>query len=156
MAASGKKSSYNSPTFSIFPTSVERPRPVLARKQPKAPEPRSSTTPAATNKMHRHQTRASIRFSTYSMAPSFTPTVQTSNSAHAEIGEIATGLDRMENKALASQRVVLTEEKTDNMGKLALGAKLERALDRRMSSQDAVMRPRRKISVMENKFSEKV
>lgn len=90
------------------------------------------------------------------MAPSFTPTVQTSNSAHAEIGEIATGLDRMENKALASQRVVLTEEKTDNMGKLALGAKLERALDRRMSSQDAVMRPRRKISVMENKFSEKV
>lgn len=30
------------------------------------------------------------------------------------------------------------------MSKLALGAKLERALDRRMSSQDAVMRPRQK------------
>jgi hypothetical protein len=28
------------------------------------------------------------------------------------------------------------------MSKLALGAKLERALDRRMSGQDAVMRPR--------------
>ncbi|TDZ35572.1 hypothetical protein C8034_v000653 [Colletotrichum sidae] len=69
---------------------------------------------------------------------------QTTDSAHAEIVDIATGLDRMENKALSSQRVVLSEEKTANMSKLALGAKLERALDRRMSSQDAVMRPRGK------------
>jgi hypothetical protein len=88
--------------------------------------------------------RASLRFSTYSVAPSFTPTVQTSDSATAEIGEIASGLDRMENKALTSQRVMLSEEKTDNMSKLALGAKLERALDRRMASQDAVMRPSKK------------
>jgi hypothetical protein len=86
--------------------------------------------------------RNSVRFSTYSMAPSLTPTVGTTDSAHAEIRDIATGLDRMENKALSSQRVVLTDEKTDTMSKLALGAKLERALDRRMSGQDAVMRPR--------------
>ncbi|KAF4992708.1 hypothetical protein FGRMN_6973 [Fusarium graminum] len=86
--------------------------------------------------------RNSVRFSTYSMAPSLTPTVGTTDSAHAEIRDIATGLDRMENKALSSQRVVLTDEKTDNMSKLALGAKLERALERRMSGQDAVMRPR--------------
>jgi hypothetical protein len=91
--------------------------------------------------------RASMRFSTYSVAPSFTPTVQTSDSAQAEIGEIASGLDRMENKALTSQRVMLSEEKTDNMSKLALGAKLERALDRRMTAQDAVMRtPKKKSS----------
>lgn len=99
-------------------------------------------------------TRNSVRFSTYSMAPSFTPTVQTSDSAHAEIRDIAVGLDRMENKALSSQRVVLSEEKTDNMSKLALGAKLERALDRRMSGQDAEMRPRGKS--LNEKFSEKV
>ncbi|RGP65747.1 hypothetical protein FSPOR_7008 [Fusarium sporotrichioides] len=86
--------------------------------------------------------RNSVRFSTYSMAPSLTPTVGTTDSAHAEIRDIATGLDRMENKALSSQRVILTDEKTDTMSKLALGAKLERALDRRMSGQDAVMRPR--------------
>ena len=93
----------------------------------------------------RNQTRASVRFSTYSVkAPSLTPSTQTSDSAQNEIREIATGLDRMENKALSSQRVVLSEEKTERMGKLALGAKLERALDRRMSSQDAVMRPRGK------------
>lgn len=70
------------------------------------------------------------------------PTVLTSDSATAEISDIQTGLDRMENKALASQRVTLTEEKSANMSKLALGAKLERALDRRMTGQDAVMRRR--------------
>lgn len=92
------------------------------------------------------QNRASVRLSTYSMAPSLTPTTQTSDSTgeRVDLRQIATGLDRMENKALASQRVMLSEEKTDNMKKLALGAKLERALDRRMSSQDAVMRPRGK------------
>jgi hypothetical protein len=97
--------------------------------------------------------RNSVRFSTYSMAPSFAPTVQTTDSAHAEIRDIATGLDRMENKALTSQRVVLTDEKTDTMSKLALGAKLERALDRRMVGQDAVMRPRGQS--LNEKLSEK-
>lgn len=88
--------------------------------------------------------RTSVRFSQYSMqAPSVAPTMRTTDSAQAEIQEIGTGLDRMENKALSQQRVELSEEKTANMSKLALGAKLERALDRRMSSQDAVMRPRR-------------
>jgi hypothetical protein len=81
------------------------------------------------------------------MAPSFVPTVRTSDSVQAEIRDIATGLDRMENKALSQQRFEITEEKSDNMSKLALGAKLERALERRMSSQDAEMRPRRKVKV---------
>ncbi|KID75748.1 uncharacterized protein G6M90_00g048130 [Metarhizium brunneum] len=97
--------------------------------------------------MSRRQARTSVRFSTYSMTPSFTPTVQTSDTAQAEISDIALNLDRMENKALSSQRVMLSDEKTDNMSKLALGAKLDRALGRRMSGQDAVMRPRRNVSV---------
>jgi hypothetical protein len=71
-----------------------------------------------------------------------TPTVLSTDSATAEIRDIAKGLDRMENKALSQQRVVLDEERTAYFSKLALGAKLERALDRRMSSQDAVMRKR--------------
>jgi hypothetical protein len=75
-------------------------------------------------------------------APSVAATVRTTDSARAEITEIETGLDRMENKALSQQRVALSEERTAHFGKLALGAKLDRALDRRMSSQDAVMRPR--------------
>ena len=84
--------------------------------------------------------RTSVRYSTYSMAPSLVPTVRTTDSATAEIHNIEKGLDRMENKALSQQRVTLNEEKTANFQKLALGAKLERALDRRMSGQDAVMR----------------
>lgn len=89
-------------------------------------------------------------------APSVTMSIQTNDSQHAEIREIATGLDRMENKALTSQRVTLSEEKYEKMSKLALGAKLERALDRRMSSQDAVMRPRRKTtSAVEKPYNEK-
>ncbi|PFH58346.1 hypothetical protein XA68_13860 [Ophiocordyceps unilateralis] len=100
--------------------------------------------------------RNSARYSTYSMAASsFAPTVQTSDSAQAEIRDIATGLDRMENKALSSQRVALTDEKTDRLGKLALGAKLERALGRRMSGQDAVMRPRPKSVAISLSLNEK-
>ncbi|GAB0136580.1 hypothetical protein EsDP_00004877 [Epichloe bromicola] len=98
---------------------------------------------------------STLRFSTYSMTPSLTPTVRTNDSAQAEIRNIALNLDRMENKALSSQRVMLSDEKTDNMSKLALGAKLERALDRRMSSQDAVMRPRRKNVTVNITISEK-
>ncbi|EEY22960.1 conserved hypothetical protein [Verticillium alfalfae VaMs.102] len=87
------------------------------------------------------------------MAPSVSrtawhPPSLTTDSAHAELRDIESGLDRMENKALTSQRVELSEEKSANLSKLALGAKLERALDRRMSSQDAVMRrpPAAKLS----------
>ncbi|KEY64904.1 hypothetical protein S40285_00108 [Stachybotrys chlorohalonatus IBT 40285] len=96
------------------------------------------------NSVPRPQNRTSVRLSTYSVTPSYAPTVQTNDSAHAEIREIASGLDRMENKALSSQRVILSEEKHDALSKLALGAKLERALERRMTGQDAVMRPRGK------------
>lgn len=106
--------------------------------------------------MSRRQARTSVRYSTYSMTPSFAPTVQTSDSAQVEIRDIAFNLDRMENKALTSQRVMLSDEKTDNMGKLALGAKLDRALGRRMSGQDAVMRPRRKNVSVSVTMSEKM
>lgn len=63
-----------------------------------------------------------------------------------DLGQIC---PRTPNKALSEQRVTLTEEKTANLATLALGAKLERALDRRMSAQDAVMRPNKRASVTE-------
>lgn len=96
-------------------------------------------------------TRTSVRFSTYSVTPSVAATVATTDSAVAEIRDIEKGLDRMENKALSQQRVSLTEEKMANMSKLALGAKLDRALGRRMSSQDAVMRKRKPTIVISEK-----
>lgn len=60
----------------------------------------------------------------------------------AEIKELAQGLDRLKDKRLDKQRFVQSPEKVDNLSKLALGAKLERALGRRMTAQDAVMRPK--------------
>lgn len=96
--------------------------------------------------------RASTRFSTYSAAPSVANTVKTtlsSDSAQQEIKDIENGLIKLENKKLATQRFVPTPEKTDHLSKLALGAKLERALGRRMGGQDAVMRDRKK-TVTEN------
>ncbi|KAH6682069.1 hypothetical protein B0J14DRAFT_531093 [Halenospora varia] len=91
--------------------------------------------------------RTSTRFSTYSTAPSVANTVKTSlssASAQQEIKDIEEGLDKLENKKLESQRFVPSQEKTENLSKLALGAKLERALGRRMGGQDAVMRDRKK------------
>jgi len=93
--------------------------------------------------------RASTRFSTYSAAPSVANTVKTSlssASAHQEIREIEEGLQKLENKKLATQRFVPSKEKSEHLSKLALGAKLERALGRRMGSQDAVMRVRKPVS----------
>jgi len=101
--------------------------------------------------------RASTRFSTYSASPSLANTVKTSltsDSAIQEISNIEDGLDKLENKKLASQRFVPSKEKTENLSKLALGAKLERALDRRLGSQDAVMR--KKVVSKKQVDSEKV
>jgi len=64
----------------------------------------------------------------------------------AEIKELTEGLDRLENKPLQQQRFVPSAEKTDNLSKLALGAKVERALGRRMTGQDAVMRQSKPLS----------
>jgi hypothetical protein len=51
---------------------------------------------------------------------------------------VQSSLARLEEPRLASQRYVVSDKKTEEIGKLALGAKLDRALGRRMSGQDAV------------------
>ncbi|KAF2867829.1 hypothetical protein BDV95DRAFT_501880 [Massariosphaeria phaeospora] len=96
--------------------------------------------------------RASTRMSTYSATPTLTPSIAPSHLSAAsstagdpkaqEIKSWNAGFERLEDKRLASQRYQLTNEKTDDMSKLALGAKLDRALGRRMTSQDAVFRPK--------------
>ncbi|KAF2856641.1 hypothetical protein T440DRAFT_4850 [Plenodomus tracheiphilus IPT5] len=96
--------------------------------------------------------RASTRMSTYSAAPTLTPSVAPSHLSEAsstagdpkaqDIKSWNAGFERLEDKRLVQQRYMLTSEKTDDMSKLALGAKLDRALSRRMSGQDAVFRPK--------------
>ncbi|KAJ6004813.1 hypothetical protein N7540_012612 [Penicillium herquei] len=92
------------------------------------------------------QNRNSKRFSTVSGSPSLAASERTIGSLPSEdpriidITHLGDGLERLENKPLQKQRFVPTAEKTDNLNKLALGAKVERALGRRMTGQDAVMR----------------
>ncbi|KAI9681435.1 MAG: hypothetical protein M1817_002719 [Caeruleum heppii] len=93
--------------------------------------------------------RASTRFSTYSTSPSIAlseTTVHTTASSSdprvAEIKDLTEGLYRLECKRLQQQRYVPSLEKTESLSQLALQAKLERALERRMTSQDAILRPR--------------
>lgn len=105
--------------------------------------------------------RNSARLSTYSNAPTLTPSIAPSTTSSidpraAEIKAWNAGLDRLEDKRLTSQRYVASPDKIDNLSKLALGAKLDRALARRMSEQDAVFRHRtRSSSVDEKSGSEK-
>lgn len=64
----------------------------------------------------------------------------TSDARLEEIKEWSTGFDRLESKRLQQQRYQPTPEKSENLSKLALGAKVERALGRRMTDQDATFR----------------
>jgi len=85
--------------------------------------------------------RASTRYSTYSHAPSVgsVKTSLTSDSAQQELNNIESQLAILDNKKLASQRYALSEERTEEFGKLALAAKIDRSVGRRMKNQDAVM-----------------
>ncbi|KAK7514635.1 uncharacterized protein IWZ02DRAFT_182224 [Phyllosticta citriasiana] len=121
-----------------MPTSIESSRPML----------NSSTT----------NNRNSARLSTYSNAPTLTPSIAPSTTSSidprsADIKAWNAGLDRLEDKRLQQQRYVVSPEKTDCMSKLALGAKLDRALARRLSEQDAVFRHRPRGSVGEKSGS---
>lgn len=80
--------------------------------------------------------------------------LRSSNAPEHEINHIQTTLTKLSDKKLASQRFVPSQEKTENLSKLALGAKLDRALARRMGGQDAVMRV--KGTGMSEKVSEKI
>jgi len=112
--------------------------------------------------------RASTRLSTYSMTPTLTPSIAPSHlscapsEAHSEhtttsltpsekqsplardIHTLTTGLARLNQPKLQNQRYVVSENKKEDMSKLALGAKLDRALGRRMVSQDASFSPKKK------------
>ncbi|KAL6712321.1 hypothetical protein ACN47E_000198 [Coniothyrium glycines] len=92
--------------------------------------------------------RNSTRMSTYSAAPTLTPSIAPSHLSGAsstagdpksqDIKSWNAGFERLEDSRLVQQRYALTNQKTEDMSKLALGAKLDRALARRMSGQDAV------------------
>ncbi|KKK23106.1 hypothetical protein ARAM_007409 [Aspergillus rambellii] len=73
--------------------------------------------------------RTSKRFSTVSGSPSIAASERTlgglpsGDPRLAEVHNLRAGLERLENKPLQKQRFVPTPEKSDNLSKLALGAR---------------------------------
>ncbi|KAK5171700.1 uncharacterized protein LTR77_003336 [Saxophila tyrrhenica] len=61
----------------------------------------------------------------------------------ADIKSWSGALERMQDERLDKQRYTMSSNKSDEVSKLALGAKVERALARRMVGQDAVFSPGR-------------
>ncbi|MCJ1305146.1 hypothetical protein MMC08_007960 [Hypocenomyce scalaris] len=94
--------------------------------------------------------RTSNRFSTYSgvsLAASENTINTNASSTNGDprlqdIKQWTQGFDRLESQRLQQQRYIPTPQKADSLSKLALGAKVEKALGRRMGNQDAMMRPK--------------
>lgn len=59
-------------------------------------------------------------------------------------------LERMQDERLDKQRYVMSGHKSDEVSKLALGAKVERALSRRMTGQDAHFTAKKSLSEKRN------
>lgn len=82
--------------------------------------------------------RDNNRFSTYTTFSVSSSTVSTT------LNDINECLGRLDDRRLISQRFVPTEKKSETLSKLALGAKLERALRWRLEGQDYTPRLRPK------------
>ena len=83
----------------------------------------------------------------YSQDPAVAASSSTLNSQSdpkaADIKSWSKGFERMQDERLDKQRYVMSGNKSDEVSKLALGAKLERALGRRLSGQDATFSVKR-------------
>lgn len=80
--------------------------------------------------------------------PLYNPAASTSTLASTDprtqdIKQFAAGFERMQDERLEKQRYVMSGKKGDEISITALGAKVERALGRRMTGQDATFTPRR-------------
>ncbi|KAK4634399.1 hypothetical protein CLAFUW4_01674 [Fulvia fulva] len=81
-------------------------------------------------------------------------TLSSTDPKTAEIKCFANVLDRMSDERADKQRFVMNAHKTEEVSKIALGAKVERALSRRMVGQDAVFRAKAKCPIDEKRALE--
>ncbi|KAG9930656.1 hypothetical protein KCU98_g20653, partial [Aureobasidium melanogenum] len=93
-----------------------------------------STTTYDTDKIAVNEPRAS------------TSTVGTADPRTQDIKSWKAGFQRMSDERLEKQRYQLSEKKDDEINTIALGAKVERALGRRMTGQDAQFTRRESLS----------
>jgi len=72
-------------------------------------------------------------------------TLSSTDPKAADIKSWSGALERMQDERLDKQRYVMSGNKSEEVSKLALGAKVERALARRMVGQDAHFTTKRPI-----------
>jgi hypothetical protein len=102
--------------------------------------PSVAPTHVSSSNTNKKANRASYISAAPSVASTDTTTTtetQTADPRSKEIRSWRDSFNRLEDKRLSQQRYVVSQEQGENMSKLALGAKLDRALQRRMTGQDA-------------------
>ncbi|RKF58755.1 hypothetical protein OnM2_065033 [Erysiphe neolycopersici] len=102
-----------------------------------------SSRPLISSSTYSQRNSAHISYYNDSAGLAPTPSLTSLDSAHQEFYEIEAFMQKLENKKLTTQRFIPTQEKIEFLSKLAFSAKLERALERRLIGQDAVMRDRK-------------
>ncbi|KAK3720104.1 hypothetical protein LTR37_003927 [Vermiconidia calcicola] len=109
---------------------------------------RSARTSQATNLSPQNlseKSRGSVYGSTDTTAQASTSTLGSNDPKSADLKSWCGALERMQDKRLEQQRYTMSRSKSDEVSKLALGAKVERALSRRMSSQDATFKVKKPL-----------
>jgi len=98
-----------------------------------------SVAPTHTSSTQKKDNRSSFVSAAPSVASTETTetTTTTADPRSTEIRSWRDGFSRLEDKRLSQQRYIVSQERGEHMSKLALGAKLDRALQRRMTGQDA-------------------
>ena len=81
-----------------------------------------------------------------------TSTVNSSDPKAADIKSWSGALERMQDERLDKQRYVMSSNKNEEVAATALGAKVERALARRMVGQDATFPPKKFIDSEKRKL----
>ena len=111
-------------------------KPVNAKKASKSPYQNNlSTTTYDTEKIALSNPAAS------------TSTLGSTDPRTQDIKSWGAGFERMQDERLEKQRYTMSGKKGDEVSIAALGAKVERALGRRMVGQDAVFTARRQADV---------
>jgi len=114
----------------------------------------------ATGGMSAADEKSGLRTSPY--GPGADPAFTTSSSTLAsndpksqDLKSWSGALERMQDERLDKQRYVMSGNKSEEVSKLALGAKVERALARRMVGQDAQFKPKAAAAPTKTLDSEK-
>ena len=119
-------------TYSGAPSLQPSLAPTYESSQPSARNSHVTSTAPTTNEKKQIYTNPDLASSS---------TLSTSDPKSADIKSWSGALERMQDARLDKQRYVMSDNKGEEVSKLALGAKVERALSRRMVGQDATFKP---------------